>query len=588
MERNYNSVLENTNKILLGLALLEPELRSQFEEKDKFSKIIERFSIPIEDLLTDKGLSYYFNSADSVPNLNDEPLEDIADDMLGRVAFARYLVKRITKTKFQSGAYSIHLYGPWGSGKSTIMNFIKKELNSEDTKKGLKVKQEDNIKEDSKPKEPGKTEEEIWLVAEFNAWRHQHINPPWWPLYVHMYNEMRKKLNIWKQMREWYWRLSAGQLGYVFLLVLVFWLVNIVFHYIGTEKNPKAWAEAADAISKIIALITTLAGAIIVFIRSFHFGSARAAKSFEEYAQDPMNAIKERFGKLIKSLPKKVRLMVLIDDLDRCKSDYVVALLEGIQTMFRQGNIVFIVAADKKWINACFVERYTNLRDMIKEPGKPLGTLFLEKTFQLCTPVPGIPKELKNEFWQQLLSLKTKNIILEMEQARNTMRANIEETKEEAAIIKKINESKDDNKPIHEQLAIRAEAVIQLASPDVMQRTEHTLKKFAPLLDDNPRAMKRFVNAYSVNRALSTLSFSDIELNDLAQWTIFTLRWPQLAEYLTKNPDTIDKNITVNQNGMDDNIRQLLKDEDVKKVMEGNGITGLMDKKTIIACSHLV
>ena len=47
----------------------------------------------------------------------------------------------------------ILLYGRWGSGKSTLLNFLEAKL---------KIKH--------------------YNVVKFNAWRHQHINPSWWPL----------------------------------------------------------------------------------------------------------------------------------------------------------------------------------------------------------------------------------------------------------------------------------------------------------------------------------------------------------------------------------------------------------------------
>jgi hypothetical protein len=429
----------------------------------------------------------------------------------------------------------------------------------------------------------------MWIVAEFNAWRNQHINPPWWPLYVNMYNEMKKKFNIFKRIGEWHWRLTAGRFGYVITFVIVFWFIAIAFHFFNVKNTSVAWAGIADEISKIVALITTLAGGVVAFTQSLNLGSARAAKSFEEYAQNPMNAIRDRFTKLLNWLPKNVRLVVTIDDLDRCTSDYVVALLEGIQTLYRQGNIVFIIAADKKWINACFEEKYANLSNLIKEPGKPLGTLFLEKTFQLCTPVPGIPKELKKDLWKELISLKPEKIMSNVEEVENEVHNSIKDTKEDSVLIKKVNESKE--RPIHEQIAIRSEVVVHLASPGVLQRTEHTLKPFAPLLDDNPRAMKRFVNAYSVNRALSTLSFSDIELNDLAQWTILSMRWPLLAEYLCTDLDLVNKLIKNDLTDIDSNVIQLIKSDqkNIKKVIndsEGIGF-GPLTKEIVEKCIML-
>ncbi len=576
MSNPAESVLRDPFRVILGLCLLDSGLRKQLEKTGSFEQLMSRMDGPIDAILSEQGRKLFYGSAsntissDSVPNLTDEPLQKLEEDLLGRAAFARYLARRLESTEFHSGAYSIHLYGPWGSGKSTLLNFLKQELLTSERPNNGSAKT-------------------TWLVAEFNAWRNQHINPPWWPLYAQMYDIMKKSFSFGKRLKEWYWRLSVGQWIYILLFIILLWLLVIVFNSLKASNPNETWATLADKISKLIALISTVAGGFIAFTRSFHLGSAKAAKSFEEFGQDPMNAIRKRFKKHLDWLPANTRLMVTIDDLDRCTSDYVVSLLEGIQTLYRQGNIVFIVAADKRWINACFEEKYTKLSNLIMEPGKPLGTLFLEKTFQLCAPVPGMPKELKDDFWKQLISLKAENILDEMEKVRSNAKNTLDAISEESAIIDKVNEFS--KRPIHEQIAMRAEAVVHLATPGVMERTEHTLKQFAPLLDDNPRAMKRFVNAYSVNRALSTLSFSDIEVNDLAQWTIISMRWPSLAEELTSNPGLLDSISSSDWPALGPKLTELLKkNSDIHKIIldtENIGF-GKLTEETVRQCENLM
>jgi len=82
--------------------------------------------------------------------------------------------------------------------------------------------------------------------------------------------------------------------------------------------------------------------------------------------------------------------------------------------------------------------------------------------------------------------------------------------------------------------------VAQLAQPRQQRETEHALRKFAPLLDPNPRAMKRFVNTYGIARALQVIEDSVVARDDLALWTIVRVRWPALAEYLRTSPAAID------------------------------------------------
>ncbi|NJO91889.1 MAG: hypothetical protein HC831_25175, partial [Chloroflexia bacterium] len=108
------------------------------------------------------------------------------------------------------------------------------------------------------------------------------------------------------------------------------------------------------------------------------------------------------------------------------------------------------------------------------------------------------------------------------------------------------------------------------------------------LLDDNPRAMKRLVNAYSVNRARAILAFLSISMEDLAQWTIINMRWPQLAEYFAEHPVKIDKIGTDDLSEIDEKMQHLFKDPEVINVINGGDITNALTTDTIKICSKLI
>ncbi len=65
-----------------------------------------------------------------------------------------------------------------------------------------------------------------------------------------------------------------------------------------------------------------------------------------------MEAIKDRFKKLTENVIAGKRNIIFIDDLDRCQGAYVIELLEGIQTLFKAAEVVFIIAADRDWLHA--------------------------------------------------------------------------------------------------------------------------------------------------------------------------------------------------------------------------------------------
>jgi hypothetical protein len=140
-----------------------------------------------------------------------------------------------------------------------------------------------------------------------------------------------------------------------------------------------------------------------------------------------------------------------------------------------------------------------------------------------------------------------------------------------------------------EQQAIREAAVARLAAPEVLERTEHSLGSFADLLEQNPRGMKRLVNSFSANQAIALLSYVDIEREQLARWTILSLRWPMLTEYLEAHPSMVDPREAKAAGDAEESeeIRRLIADEEVRNVMGAEGVRGRLDTNAVQQCTRL-
>lgn len=63
----------------------------------------------------------------------DNPLQDPAQDRLGYAPFARALAQALSDMPSSKGLV-VAIYGPWGSGKTTILNFVKHYLNNQPEK----------------------------------------------------------------------------------------------------------------------------------------------------------------------------------------------------------------------------------------------------------------------------------------------------------------------------------------------------------------------------------------------------------------------------------------------------------------------
>lgn len=303
-----------------------------------------------------------------------------------------------------------------------------------------------------------------------------------------------------------------------------------------------------------------------------------------ESARDPLASLARHFEKMLISTQQPIAIFV--DDLDRCGEQYAIKLLEGIQTLFRRAGITYVVAADRRWLRASFEKVYSTFAGIVDEPGRPLGYLFLEKTFQLSVSLPRLSPKIQEDYWNRLIGMGADERDSRDERDTGEARRAIEQLSSEAQILSALADVTGN--PTYDS-ALRSAAIERLAAPDIMEHTErHTLRGFHTLMDPNPRAMKRLVNAYGVQRLLDILRGGRTAPKVLALWTIVNLRWPLLAEFLEKQPEKVSEIGNQNPVGIDDEgIKDLLSDDSVMSVIEGTDIDAAIDEAAIRSLANL-
>jgi hypothetical protein len=165
----------------------------------------------------------------------------------------------------------------------------------------------------------------------------------------------------------------------------------------------KTLAALASSLAVVIGLALTVLG-ITRGVRDWLLvRSAAGARDGLAHASDPLATVKSRYEHLVSALGRPLALIV--DDLDRCQPRFVVELLEGIQTLYGQAPVTYVVAADSRWIRDCFEEEYKTFLDVPTEAGRPLGYHFLEKTFQLSADVPRLTDRFRRRYFEGLLGI---------------------------------------------------------------------------------------------------------------------------------------------------------------------------------------
>ena len=63
---------------------------------------------------------------------SDKPIEHFEEDLLGRSTFARQLADSILNIDL-SDSFAIGIYGRWGTGKTSVLNMMQKEIEAKAT-----------------------------------------------------------------------------------------------------------------------------------------------------------------------------------------------------------------------------------------------------------------------------------------------------------------------------------------------------------------------------------------------------------------------------------------------------------------------
>ena len=465
-------------------------------------------------------------------------------------------------------AFIIHIHGPWGAGKSSVLNFLRERLTDGVVLPGEK-----------RPKDP-------WVVIWFNAWRHQRIDPPWMALIQSIYRQGRVQVTRGRRLKLFFrtlgWRLRTGAAPYILAGAVLLWLISLAAGLpdapggatgsVGPVGEVGLWLKGAAENSKgmleLLAILLAVWGLLLGGFRALMFGSADTASKFIELSHDPMQPIVKHFRNLVKAFGRPVA--IFIDDLDRCDKAYVLEALRGLQTLFHEANVTYVIAADREWVRASYESAYSDFAGSVHGPGRPLGYLFLDKLFQVSVCIPRLSSAKQKEYLQSLVQDggdRDEDALVKAEKAaEEEAERELGSQYEHAAMLRRIDREAD----VGRKRALQAAVARRLVSAKASRATEHVLQEFAPLLEANPRAMKRLVNAYGFNKAISLLADQDLDVGPLARWTIVEMRWPVLARRLEQAPELADSigvaPAVVDSEG---DLADLFRDSEVVEVIRG-------------------
>lgn len=400
-----------------------------------------------------------------------------------------------------------------------------------------------------------------WTAITFDAWQFQRLSPPWWWLTSQIDKQIRARCRAqgWLSWARQRWRDLRGRLmrlGRDLLWVLPGALVFSVGWELQslTMLHVLKWlVTAAGGVAALVALLSSIRNAVT---RHLLAESPRGTNALLR-TTDPMGDLLRRYAFLVRST--RTGMVVLIDNLDRCHADYVVEMLEGIQTLLRnvpqparrsprmparRPLVAFVVAADRGWLCDSYVHVYGEFADSAREPGRPFGLAFLDKIFEFALRIPTVPAAMSvaartdhrdgssNPFRDCGTELQIRATLRDLETPPGARRLTSAPVTPELVL---------------RRLAVEQLAAIELASDARRQCTDtaQCLDELLSALDPGPTVQRLVDTGYCVNRTTQLLAGHAVDADEraisrLGLWTILELKWPLLASHLSRHPHDLD------------------------------------------------
>lgn len=301
----------------------------------------------------------------------DRPITEPKEDKFHRLPLVKSIAEDIKKAGV---GFNFLLSGEWGSGKTSILNLLEKELSKELSIKVIKF----NPWKYLQTKEKASVSRKL-LIEVRKALGDR--NPE-----ARLYEGTTFETVTWSRvMPVIFSNLLLSLIWFSVVSALIFLISWLVKNYSDPSFNIISFYKEKIFIPIIAALIP-MVSATIASIKT----KPSIAESIEQF--------EELFRKTVERTPFQ-KIVIFIDDLDRCSKSDIQQVLTSLFTVFEHKKCFYIVAADFRVIEpaagasaAVGIEEPKDLKDLIKT-----GKEYLKKIFQFIYTIPPLPLEKVNE-----------------------------------------------------------------------------------------------------------------------------------------------------------------------------------------------
>lgn len=383
---------------------------------------------------------------------------------------------------------SIGVSGSWGAGKSSLVKMIGKDL---DTQSG-------NNK---------------YIFLEFNAWLYQGYDDAKSALLqsvsMKLSEEMQKQgiqetTPLGEKFKSFLKRINWLQVSRLALPLLVGLIpgaapVGVIANFANAIKS--SWNNRdnkSDNGEKINSAVEGLFPEVQSLMNNNEEIAESATKQIEE--------IRKEFEEILEQL--KVKLVVLVDDLDRCLPETAISTLEAMRLLLFVKRTAFIIAADEQMIRNGVRAHFNGV-----ELSDGLVTSYFDKLIQVPIKIPHLGiAEVKVYIVLLFMELEVRRNILKQEtflDAKNKLSTLLSKAWLDDVTVGKIEEvfDEDTEKIMKENVAIADQLAGILVSADNIK--------------GNPRLIKRLLNALEIRKKVAKFNGMTLDSGVLIKMLLF-------------------------------------------------------------------